>query len=156
MRIEHKRFLFLKLFGLPRDIPAQSPGYRAKKFGFPGFRRTYRTFGPPPLYVEDPHPTGKYPGSKVWICALLSCLNLRHGFCGGGARIVGFEACIVEGHRPNHSPSNSTEIAHRQDSSQRGFYLTHSGLSDYPLKSLVTKHLSRHPQELVKQGLSQY
>ena len=49
--------LFLKLFGCPRDIPAKVPGYPAKKLGFPGHRRTYRTFWAPPLHVEDPHPT---------------------------------------------------------------------------------------------------
>ena len=49
----------------PRDILVKIPGYPVKKFGFPGFRRTYRTFWPPPLHVEDPYPTGKYPDQKV-------------------------------------------------------------------------------------------
>ena len=26
--------------------------------------------------MEDPYPTGKYPDSKVWVCALFSCLIL--------------------------------------------------------------------------------
>ena len=56
-RIEHK-LLFLKLFGRPWDIPGKIP---AKKFGFPVFRRTYRTFWPSPLQVEDPHP---FPGKQ--------------------------------------------------------------------------------------------
>ena len=42
--------------------------YPAKKFGFPGFQRTYRTFwSPTPLHVEDPHPTRRYPDQKVWV-----------------------------------------------------------------------------------------
>ena len=64
-KTEHK-LLFLKLFGHPRDIPAKTPGYPAKKFGFHGFRRTYRTFWPPPLHVEDPHPTRRYLDQKFW------------------------------------------------------------------------------------------
>ena len=35
---------FLKLSGNSRDIPSKIPGYPAQKFGFPRFRRTYRTF----------------------------------------------------------------------------------------------------------------
>ena len=55
---------FLKLFRHPRDNPAKVPGYPANKFVFPGFRRTYRTFWPPPLNAEDPHPTRRYPDPK--------------------------------------------------------------------------------------------
>ena len=40
-----------------RDIPPQ-------KFGFSGFQRTYRTFWPPPLHVEDPPPHPKVSGPK--------------------------------------------------------------------------------------------
>ena len=79
-------FLFLKLFGHRLDIPAKSRDIPPKKVWFSWFRGTYRTFWPPPLRVEDPyHPTGKYPDSKVWVCALFSCLvNLclqNRGFC---------------------------------------------------------------------------
>ena len=52
----NRDLFFLKLFGRPQDIPPKIPGYPAKKFGFPGLRRTYRTFWPPPVHVEDPHP----------------------------------------------------------------------------------------------------
>ena len=75
----------LKLFGHPRHIPAKIPGCPAtpaQKFSFPGFRRTYRTFGLPPHHVEDPHPTGRYPDPKVWVCARFSCLLHSFGsFC---------------------------------------------------------------------------
>ena len=70
-----KTFFVLKLFGHFRDIPAKFPGYPAQKVWFPWFRGAYRTFWPPPLHVEDPYPTGKYPDSKVWVCALFSCLT---------------------------------------------------------------------------------
>ena len=46
-------FSFL-LFRHLRDIPAKIPGYPAKKFGFPGFRRTYRTFWPRPFTRKTP------------------------------------------------------------------------------------------------------
>ena len=65
-KIEHKLF-FLKLFGHFRDIPAKSRDIPPKKVWFPWFRGTYRTFWPPPLHVEDPHPTRKYPDQKVWV-----------------------------------------------------------------------------------------
>ena len=67
--------LFLKLFGHPGISRAKIPGYPATKFGFPGFRRTYRTFWPPPLHVEDPHPTRKYPDQKVWVWVPFSSLR---------------------------------------------------------------------------------
>ena len=54
-KIEHKLFSG-QIFRAPRDIPAKIPGYPVKKFSFAGFRRTYRTFWPPPLHVEDPPP----------------------------------------------------------------------------------------------------
>ena len=60
-KIEPKLF-FLNLFGRFREIPAKSRDIPPKKFDSLGFEGT---FGPPPLHVEDPHPTRKYPDSKV-------------------------------------------------------------------------------------------
>ena len=57
---------FLKLFGHP-GYPAKNPGISRQKLGFPGFRRTYRTFWPPPLHVEDPHPTRRYPDQNLGL-----------------------------------------------------------------------------------------
>ena len=37
-------------------------------------RGTYRTFWPPPLHVENPHPTGGYPDPKVWVWVPFSSL----------------------------------------------------------------------------------
>ena len=62
-------FCFLKLFGRFQDIPAKILGYPTQKFGFPGFLGTYRTFCSLPPHVEDPHPTGRYPDPRVWVCA---------------------------------------------------------------------------------------
>ena len=71
---------FLKLFGHPRDIPAKIPGHPAKKFGFRGFRRTYRTIWPLPLHVEDPHPTPRrYLDQKVWVWAPFLRADFREG-----------------------------------------------------------------------------
>ena len=56
--------LFSQTLRATPGYPSKIPGYFAKRFGIPGFRRTYRIFWPPPLHVEDPHPTRKYPDSK--------------------------------------------------------------------------------------------
>ena len=56
---------FSQTFRALPGYPSKIPGYPAKKVWFPGFRGTYRTFWPPPLHMEDPHPTRKYPDSKV-------------------------------------------------------------------------------------------
>ena len=69
-RIEHEPF-----FGHRRDIPAKSRDILPPKFDFPGFEGHTEPFWPPPLHVEDPYPTRKYLDSKVWMCALLPCLN---------------------------------------------------------------------------------
>ena len=61
-KIEH--IPFFQTFQAFRDILAKILGCPAKKFAFPGFRRTYRTIWPPPLHVKDPHPTRRYPGPK--------------------------------------------------------------------------------------------
>ena len=60
--------------GAPR-ISRQSPGMSRQKCWFPGFRGTYRTFWPPPLHVEDLHPTGRCPDQKVWVLVPFSCLT---------------------------------------------------------------------------------
>ena len=67
---------FSLTFRVPAGYPSKIPGYPAKKFGFPGFRGTYRTFWPPPLHVEDPHLTRRYPDQKVWVWVPFSFLNL--------------------------------------------------------------------------------
>ena len=55
-----------KPFGLFGGISrAKLLGYPAKKFGFPGFQRTYRTFGPPPLHVEDAMDRKEFPQKNV-------------------------------------------------------------------------------------------
>ena len=41
------------------------PRYPAEKFGLPGFGRTCRPFWPPPVHVEHPRPTGRYPDSEA-------------------------------------------------------------------------------------------
>ena len=70
---------FSQTFRAPPGCPGKIPGYPAKRVWFPWFRGTYRTFRPPPLHVEDPHPTGGYPDPKVWVWAPFSCLNLGSG-----------------------------------------------------------------------------
>ena len=72
-KIQHK-LLFLKLFGHRRDIPAKSRDIQPKKFDFPGFEGLIEPFGPLPLHVGGPHPTGRYPDPKVRVCAHFACL----------------------------------------------------------------------------------
>ena len=69
---------FSNFFGHTRDIPAKIPAYPAKQFGFRGFRRTCRTFWPPPLHVEDPHSSRRYPDQKVWLGVPFSSLISAH------------------------------------------------------------------------------
>ena len=75
---------FFSNFSGTSGISRQNP---AKKFGFPGLQRTYRTFWPPPLHVEDPHPTRKYLDQKVWVwvpfSSLLQARNYLKNFPGG-------------------------------------------------------------------------
>ena len=66
---------FSQTFRALPGYPGKIPGYPAQKVWFPWFRGTYRTFWPPPLHMEDPYPTGEYPDSKVWVCALFSFLT---------------------------------------------------------------------------------
>ena len=58
---------FSQTFRAPPGYPGKIAGYPAQKVWFPWFRGTYRTFRPPLLHVEDPHPTAKYPDPKVWV-----------------------------------------------------------------------------------------
>ena len=52
-------------FQAPPKYPGKIRDIPPKKVWFPWFRGAHRTFWPPPLHVEDPHPTEKYPDSKV-------------------------------------------------------------------------------------------
>ena len=73
---------FAQVFWTPpgvRDIPAKFPGYSRCLPSNPwktNFRGRARTFRPPPLHVQDPHPTWWYPDPKVNLYALVSCLTL--------------------------------------------------------------------------------
>ena len=56
-------FFFSNLSGTP-GYPGKIPDIPPKKFGFPGFHSGHtELFGP--LYVEEPHPNGRYPDPKV-------------------------------------------------------------------------------------------
>ena len=72
---------FSQTFRAPPGYPGKIPGYPAQKVWFPWFRGTYRTFWPPPVHVEDPYPTGKYPDQKVWVWVPFSSLTYRIGKC---------------------------------------------------------------------------
>ena len=69
---------FSQTFRAPPGYPGKIPGYPAKKVWFPWFRGTYRTFWPPPLHVEDPHPTRKYPHPKVQVWVPFLRLTIIH------------------------------------------------------------------------------
>ena len=66
---------FSQTFRALPKYPSKIPAYPAKKVWFPWLRGTYRTFWPPPLHMEAPHPTRKYPDSKVWVWVPFSCLT---------------------------------------------------------------------------------
>ena len=70
------RTFLSQTFRAPLGYPGKIPGYPAQKVWFPVFWRTYQTFWPPPVHVEDPYPTGKYPDQKVWVWVPFSSLNL--------------------------------------------------------------------------------
>ena len=59
--------LYLKFLGHPWDIPAKIPGYPAKSLVSLGLEGYREPFWPPPLHVEDPHPSRRYPDQKVWV-----------------------------------------------------------------------------------------
>ena len=61
------RTFFSQTSRAPPGYPGKVPGYPAKKVWFPWFRGTYRTFWPPPLEVEDPHPNRQYPDPKFCL-----------------------------------------------------------------------------------------
>ena len=71
------RTFFSQTFRAPPGYPGKIPGYPAQKVWFPVFRGTYRTFWPPPVHVEDPYPTGKYPDQKVWVWVPLSSFSRK-------------------------------------------------------------------------------
>ena len=61
--------------------PGKNPGTSRPKVWFLWVSTDMpNVFWPPPVNVEDPHPTGRYPDPIVWICALLCCLNLVSPF----------------------------------------------------------------------------
>ena len=76
-------FVFSNFSGAA-GISQQNPRTSRQKVWFPWVSKDIPNvfFWPPPLHVEDPHPTGRYPDPKVWICALVSSGDLK----GGGRR----------------------------------------------------------------------
>ena len=67
-------FFFSNFSGTP-GISRQNPGISRQKSLISLVSRDILNFLAPPLRVEDPYPTGKYPDSKVWVCALFSFLT---------------------------------------------------------------------------------
>ena len=63
-KIEDKLLVFSNFSGTPGNIPPEIPGYPAKKFGFHGFRGTYRTIWPPHPSRGRPPPHPKISGPK--------------------------------------------------------------------------------------------
>ena len=57
--------LFSQTFQAPPGYPDKIPGYLAKKVWFPCFRKTYRTFRPPPHSRGRPPPHPKISGPKT-------------------------------------------------------------------------------------------
>ena len=69
--------LFFSNFSGSSGISQQNPGIsRPKSLISLVFEGHTRTFWPPPLHVEDPHPTRKYLDSKVWVWVPFLCLKI--------------------------------------------------------------------------------
>ena len=88
-------FLF-QTFRAPPGYPGQNLGISRQKVGFLGFRRTYRSFWPPPLHVGEAQPTRRYPDQKVWVWAPFSSLRFfcsvdGQGFCNASVHHRSYE-----------------------------------------------------------------
>ena len=67
---------FSQTFRAPPGYPSKIPEYiPPKKFDFPDFEGHTELFGPHPFKWKTPYPSRKYPDSRVWVCALFSCLK---------------------------------------------------------------------------------
>ena len=77
--------------------------------------------------MEDPYPTGTYPGLKVWVCALFSCLNEHKHF-----------GPVVLGRTPGKLSLGRTHFVPRDKPSFFSFFHSGSPLSprDKPILSL--------------------
>ena len=71
-KIEHKLF-FLNFLGAP-GISLAKAGISRQKVWFPWVLKDIPNFSAPPLHVEDPHPTRRYPDQKVWVWVPFSSL----------------------------------------------------------------------------------
>ena len=113
--------LFFSNFSSIAGISQQNPGYPAKKRSFPG-SRDIPNFSAPPLHVEDPYPTGKYPDSKVWVCALSSCLVicfLRGLSSEAGTTAQEARICCAGRCRSLQLPLSSLPLSQRQGTRKR-------------------------------------
>ena len=64
-KIEHKVFFVSQTFRAPPGYPGKRPGISCQKVCFPWASKDIpKHFGPPPLHIEDPHPTKKISGPK--------------------------------------------------------------------------------------------
>ena len=80
---------FSQTFRAPPGYPGKIPRYPAKKVWFPWFQGTYRTFWPPSIHMEDPHPTRKYPDQKVrGLGSFSSLTNVCNGLKGNRHLVV--------------------------------------------------------------------
>ena len=62
---------FFSIFSGTPGKPWPNSGISRQTVCFPGFQRTYRTFWPPPLHVQNPHPNRKISGPKsLGLCSL--------------------------------------------------------------------------------------
>ena len=66
---------FSQTFRAPPGTSRQNPGISRPKSLISLVSRDIPNFlAPPPLHVEDPHPTRRYPDQKVWVWVPFSCL----------------------------------------------------------------------------------
>ena len=67
-------FVF-QTFRAPPGYPSKNPGIYHQKVWFHWVTRDKPNFLAPTPWRADPHPTGRYPEPKVWVCATFASLT---------------------------------------------------------------------------------
>ena len=100
-------FFFSQTFPAPPGISRPNPVTSRQTIWFLlGFEGHTELFGPHPFNVEDPHPTSKISGPKVWVWVPFSSLRLHKNSHDLVARVWSSEQTPAP-----HSNINLTSIA---------------------------------------------
>ena len=152
---------FFSNFSGTAGISQQNPGISRQKSLISLLSRGIPNFLPPPLHVEDPHPTGRYPDPKVWVWVRFSSMHgwLRAGLLsqtGWAARASRYGDGRRK--RPLGTPRCSWLACGRQ-MSQPPVYLAAQceippRIAQYPFEIVSQRGVS-HPFALFSEGIVQ-